>query len=330
MLALRRQPPPLGARNRAQCVPFTRGTPIAIPNRMEPIGQHLMLRLEDDRVIAPSVAARRALARCVLRCGRPFGLLAFAAPDTHLHLLALCSALLAAELCRRVAISLSKTLRPEARFRRYHAKPLINQAHTYSAFRYLLRQGEHHNVDVDPLGDASNLPDLLGMRICGSYTQRRVIEHLPRIKRVELLSRLPVASELLERPCRKLDGLADAAAAAIGAPALVGRGSDVRAARAAATQLAAPMLTVRETADLLGISKRSVIRMRQQRVPLELARAVVLQARARAALSSTAGAIAGPDWKCGSVVAPELALWVPERRNIAADGAQTDRKCQNR
>ena len=49
-----------------------------------------MLRLRDDRVIAPTTAARRTLAGVVLGLGREPGLLAFSGADTHVHLLVAC------------------------------------------------------------------------------------------------------------------------------------------------------------------------------------------------------------------------------------------------
>ena len=54
------------------------------------LGHHIMLRLDDSRVIAPVVEDRRAMARAVLKAGRPFRLLAFRAADTHLHLEVAC------------------------------------------------------------------------------------------------------------------------------------------------------------------------------------------------------------------------------------------------
>ena len=55
------------------------------------IAHHLMLRLVDSRVIAPTEASRLELARSVLTIGRDYDLLAFGAADTHAHLEAACS-----------------------------------------------------------------------------------------------------------------------------------------------------------------------------------------------------------------------------------------------
>ena len=55
------------------------------PATMSALGQHLMLRFTDDRIMTPSIESRCAFARTVLRIGRPFGLLFFAAAGTHSH-----------------------------------------------------------------------------------------------------------------------------------------------------------------------------------------------------------------------------------------------------
>ena len=70
-----------------------------------------MLCLREDRVIAVDLAARRTLARTVLKAGRSRGLLAFRAADTHLHLQVACGRPEAGELARRLEIALVRALR---------------------------------------------------------------------------------------------------------------------------------------------------------------------------------------------------------------------------
>src|SRR5262245_5666905 len=130
------------------------------------IGYLLMLRLQDDRVIAPSPAERRLLARTVLRMTRRCFLLVFALVDTHVHLeVARCTREAAGELARRIELSLGRLLELPVGFERARVKTIVDQAHLAAAFRYTLRQDRHHGVDVDPLRDATSLPDLLGMRV---------------------------------------------------------------------------------------------------------------------------------------------------------------------
>jgi hypothetical protein len=147
---------------------------------MSHIAIHLMLRLEDDRVIATSTAARRKITRSILRVGRPFGLVAFRAADTHVHLQALCDLRAAGQLGRRAAIALRRSLALPVRFKPCHVKPINDQAHLYRAFHYILRQDDHHDLNVDTYHEASNLPDLLGMRLVGRYTWENMRAHLPR------------------------------------------------------------------------------------------------------------------------------------------------------
>ena len=67
-----------------------------------PLAHHIMLRLVGSRVIAPSVAARRELARIVLEVGNRYRLLAVRGADTHIHLEALRSLRNAYQFARRV------------------------------------------------------------------------------------------------------------------------------------------------------------------------------------------------------------------------------------
>jgi hypothetical protein len=69
------------------------------------LGYHVMCSLKDGRVIAPSVRERRLLARVVLEVTRGRGLLAFAAPDTHLHMEMVEEREAVGELTRRIEIS---------------------------------------------------------------------------------------------------------------------------------------------------------------------------------------------------------------------------------
>jgi len=84
--------------------------------KMPPLAHHLMLRLRDDRVIAPTTAARRTLAGVVLGLGREPGLLAFSGADTHVHLLVACDRAASGQLARRAEISLTRRLAPGVGF----------------------------------------------------------------------------------------------------------------------------------------------------------------------------------------------------------------------
>ena len=243
---------------------------------MNSLAQHLMLRLVDDRVIAPSLFSRRRLARCVLKLGRKAILLAFRLVDTHLHVLVKCDRRTAGELARRLEIALRQQLELPVPFATAHIKPVRDQRHLRHLFAYIFRQEEHHGVHVDPRFEASNLPDLLGLRTVGSYTLDNVREHLPRIK----LDDLAAERGLRLRAEYQLDELPNAAAAAMAIPGHPRRWSRLAvAARRAAVHVAGSALATPRLARMLGVSERTVRRLRSEPVPAELVRAVELQLR---------------------------------------------------
>ena len=244
---------------------------------MEPFAQHLTIRLHGDRVLAPSVPARRAGARCVLEAGRRAGLLVFRIADTHLHAVLTGSRAAVGGFVRALVTKWHHALAPGARFEPARLTPVRDQRHLASAVRYVLRQDERHGLDVDPLHDASNLPDLLGARVIGAPTARLIREHLPRFDpRVYLPELAPVGVDLAL--------LGDAAAAAFALPDLVGNAPQVVDARRAAVCVAQGAAHVDDIASTLGIHPRSVRRFFAHPSRPEHIRAVTLQLQWRAAV----------------------------------------------
>lgn len=242
-----------------------------------PVGHHVRLRARDDRVVAPSPAERRVLARTVLEHGRECRLLTFRAADTHSHAEVACSREAAGEFARRVSISLTLRLGVECGFQPAWIGPIHDQRHLLATFWYILRQRDHHGLESDPWHEGSNLPDLLGLRPLGVYTAANVRELLPRVHRGELIE---VLGDDLTGPI-DVDSLADAAAAAACLPDVSGNGPLATAARAAATQ--AVDATSDRAARLLGVSTRTVRRLRGMKVPAELVQAVARQLSLRGA-----------------------------------------------
>jgi hypothetical protein len=250
---------------------------------MAELGQHIILRLEDDRVIAPTAAARRILARAVLEVARPHCPLAFNGVDTHLHLETAGSGAQASELARRLKLSLVPRLGLEVGFAPARIKPILDQHHLRRTFAYILRQHDHHGYDEDPHHDASNLPDLLGLRLVGGYTAANVRSLLPRVRRADLLAALGLSS--LESPAEiPLALLADAAAAAAALPALTGRSVEVVEARRAAVHVAGDHHDSSALARALGCSPRTIRRLRSEPALEPLTRAVALQLHLRVSL----------------------------------------------
>src|SRR5262249_20645079 len=137
-----------------------RGTPERCP-----IGFHVILRLEDDRPIATTPAARRTVARVVLVQGESRGLVAFGPADSHLHAMLVTDRETAGAFARYLACALHYHLTLRARFETARIRPLYDQRHAYNAFRYVQRQDSRHELHVDPTRDATSLPDLLGLRV---------------------------------------------------------------------------------------------------------------------------------------------------------------------
>lgn len=255
------------------------------------IASHLMIRSRDDRVLAPSPADRRRLARSVVEQSDADGLLAFRAADTHLHVLLLADPPTARQCGRRIMLSLHSSLSLRASFDPGYVVDVCEQRHLYNAFRYILRQEERHGLQLDPMGDASSLPDLLGMRCLGTAVAARVAEYLPRIRRVELESLLPPAGEVA------MSALAESAAAAVGVGEVRGSSVPVRRARIAAVH-AFGQLRSRELASLLGTTPRTIRRCRHAEASSELVVAIHRQMMRRAGLRSAGEAltVAGESW----------------------------------
>ncbi len=244
-----------------------------------PIGWQIILRRQDDAVLAPGVGPRRELARCIARIAVGLPLVGFNAPDGHAHLPTLLDRRQAGELARRLQLGLGQVLGHNGRLERARLRPIHDQAHLRNLFRYTLDQQRHHGVEPDPFHEASALPDLLGLRLTGAWMRQVVSERLPRVRRGMLTALLGVDPHELDQvalPC-----LGEAVAAAVGRPDPRGRTPDVVAARAAGVQLARLDFRAPAVADALGCSVRSVRRLARRAVPLSLKHAVHAQWRLR-------------------------------------------------
>ena len=201
----------------------------------ETLGRHLILRLVDDRILTPTVADRRALARAVLGIGEPFGLILFSVAGTHSHLATLCGRRDAGRLARNLTNSLRRRLELPVSFEVCRIRPINDQAHLRTLPRYILENARKHGTDVDPFHEATNLPDLLGLRVLGAYTRELVKQRLPSLTRSELLACFGLKKLGEGGDLRRL---AEAAAAAVGETSLKGRRPSIVRARAAAVRVA--------------------------------------------------------------------------------------------
>jgi len=264
---------------------------------MSTIAFHIVFRLADGRVVCRTPSQLRRVARSFVERDPGFRLTTFRVVGDHLHaLVAVDDERAAAEFARRVEISIQNSLRPGVGFAPAHLTPVLTQRHLRHAFRYILGQEGHHGVELDPLHDGSNLPDLLGMRTIGLSTVGNVRSLLPRIGRADLVRELP-SPEVLEeeRTIGLLDlpYLADAAAAAFGLPNIRGSKPEALIARIAAVNIGRRVASAALVARALGISAATVRRLSKLEVSDEVIDAVEAQTRVRAAAGIGAANMSG-------------------------------------
>jgi hypothetical protein len=249
---------------------------------MTPLGHHITLRLLEDRVLTPTPAQRRIAARVILEQGRAAKLINFSIPDTHAHLNASCGYAASNELARRVELSLGRRLHLPVGFERARVKPIRDIWHHSNLFTYVFNQYRHHGLDWDPYFEATNLPDLLGLRRVGAYTADNVQEALPRVQHQQLLKWF--GCETILPADGPVERLLDAAAAAAALPSLHGSSREVLTARRAVVEITHGQLQQSELKELLRISRTSLHRLRQRPVDQRLVHAIRLQLGLRAAL----------------------------------------------
>ncbi|MFZ5476214.1 MAG: hypothetical protein ACOZNI_05510 [Myxococcota bacterium] len=243
------------------------------------LGFHLILRLGDDRVIAPSHAERLRVARQLARYAREFPILAWKLADTHLHVVLLGDASVVDELVRRLRIWFTNAVRPGVPLEVQRKKPIRSQSHLEAAIRYALGQDAHHGVETDRYQDASSVVDTLGLRVLCPEIAPRLRQHHPRLQREVLLR--PLGVDALAEAVH-LDHLAAAAAAAFGLPMPTLRGDGARARRAAVAAAAGHPLPA--IARALAVTPQAAGRLAKQGAPPRAVRAVRLQMALRAAL----------------------------------------------
>jgi len=242
---------------------------------MSSLGQHIRLRLKDDRVIAATPQERRIVATSVLGLGRSHNLVSYGSGDNHLHMAAGTDERDGMELARRVEISLQKRLHLTVTFVPAYPEPIVDQRHLLNAFRYDLRQCQRHGLDWDPYHEGSNLPDLLGLRVLGGYTAGNVRRLLPRVKREELLELLGVAE------LRPADGPPDqvipAAIRAAGVPEIAGHTRQMNRVRRVVIEIVGGRIPSRTLAALLKVGKSTFFTIAKLAPDSQLVLAIRLQ-----------------------------------------------------
>ncbi len=246
------------------------------------VGYHVCFRSRCESVLAPTVAGRRAFASTLKRVGKERGLYGFGLSGRHGHAVLHGADAPVDTFLRAASRALGTVLGLVVEGR--VLKEVQSSWHEEDLVAYMHGQDLHHGTGVDPLREATSLPDLFGLRPDGLWLADRLREVAPSITRADLLRQWGV-TDLGERD--GLEHLADAAAAAIGADSLAGRSAPVVAARAAAIVAAGDGVATASLAAALGVDERSVQRMRATRADPSLVRAIRRQLDLRARLPSS-------------------------------------------
>ena len=243
------------------------------------LGQHVTMRLVDDRVLVTEPEHPRLIARVLLARGTTRDLVSFGVADNHLHAVLTCSRAVAGVFARAVETSLRHLLALRVPFAPARFRPIVDQQHLGNATSYSVRQQERHGVRLDPLREGTSLPDVLGLRVLDPSLATRFAARLPRVERADLLALLGV--HLVRGPV-DLEPLADAAAAALALPDLHGQDPERMAAKRAAVHVGlAADLRPSQIAELLTSPARTVQRLAGDAPRTDLVRAVCLQLRLR-------------------------------------------------
>jgi hypothetical protein len=156
-----------------------------------------------------------------------------------------------------------------------YPEPILKQQHLINCFNYILKQQPRHNLAWDPYLEASNLPDLLGLRLIGAHTIRHVKTLLPRVDRRQLLGYLGLST--LEPADGPLEQVVPAALAAAALSDLRGRGPEKAAARRAVMEIVGSRMTLTELATGMEVNRRTLQRARPVAVDAALVKAIRLQ-----------------------------------------------------
>lgn len=229
-------------------------------------GCHLRLRPVNSVPLLRTPETRRTVARVLLERGRDFELTSFSAAESHLHAHNGGDRAATMELGRRVEIALTRRLPDVTGFYPAYVEPVRDESHLYNTCRYILRQDERHNLRVDPLREASNLPDLLGMRLLGGYTAATVQRWLPSLGGHELLKIFGLARLEPVRP--DLQRTVEAGVLAAGLASLQGRSREHQELKRALIALLGDYGTSK-VAAALSLHPSNVRRLRRLREPID-------------------------------------------------------------
>lgn len=223
---------------------------------------------------------------------RDFALTCFSAAESHLHAHNGGTVEETAELGRRLAISLTRRLPAVRSFYPAYVEPIRDEWHLYATCRYILRQDKRHDLRLDPLREASNLPDLLGLRVLGRYTAATVQQWLPGLQGHELLKMLRI--DTLEPVVPDLHRTIDAGLVATGLCSLTARTDEHHELKRALVHLLQARFSTTQIASALHLNPRTVRRLKHAPPDRELLRAIRRQDSVLVAKAAELSALEGP------------------------------------
>ena len=216
----------------------------------------------------------------MLHHGQRYDLLAMALADSHLHIEALCDRVAAGRFAHGIEASIKQRLRLPVGFAQYAPEPIGDHRHLRNTFKYILTQQSRHGLRADPLFEASNVPDLLGLRLLGRYTLDNVRRWLPRVSRSDVLEWLCLSEPgLADGPLEQLEVATQAAACLDN---LRGSSQAVVRARRAMVEIIGSRASSGEVAQVLGIGLRTLRWLRTRDADPDLVMAIRLQLGFRA------------------------------------------------
>ncbi|MFP6685533.1 MAG: hypothetical protein VB934_12500, partial [Polyangiaceae bacterium] len=155
--------------------------------------------------------------------------------------------------------------------------PITSHGALRDTFHRLMKGTPVSIDEADRHHDASNLPDLVGLRVTGDYTRLNVRALLPQIHGPELMAYLDMPGIQPPATAALWNSLPDAAAAAFALPAIDTRNSGGARARTAAVHTARRHLSVTRMSQLMHIRRRTVRRLDRAKLRPADVRAVRMQ-----------------------------------------------------
>ena len=166
---------------------------------------HIRSRLWDSSLLIRDAAMARQVARIVLIIGAAYGLVLFAIAGDHAHFVLLTDRKTAGRFARAVEAALTMICQHQPGFRPAAFFDVATEGHLENLVAYVLGQHRKHGLEGDPLLEATNLLDLLSIRLVDPACAARLAAAVPRIDRTDLVAHLGAELVMGTDPARILD-----------------------------------------------------------------------------------------------------------------------------